>query len=325
MTDSSGKRVLAKEVFLHLLSIITLYFSAASFVTLLFQYVNILSPDVLPLEGGYYSSYPFRFAVSSLIVVFPVFIIVSWFLNMSYLRDPEKREFKLRKWLVYFTLFVAALIMIGDLVALVYNFLGGGIALQFVLKALSLLFTAGAIFWYYLSDIRREGPVKTMKPFVWGVSAVVGVAIIGAFILVGSPGEERLYKFDDRRISNLDGIQWQILSFWQNKDRLPETLGELTDEFSGYQPPTDPDPERQGMAYEYRVIPGERPSFELCAAFNRPSRTIPGNAPKAVRPVYPDERPFVEVVRWEHGEGRACFTRTIDPERYRLPEKMRPQ
>src|SRR3989338_4028643 len=105
MTDSSGKRVLAKEVFLHLLSIITLYFSAASFVTLLFQYVNILSPDVLPLEGGYYSSYPFRFAVSSLIVVFPVFIIVSWFLNMSYLRDPEKREFKLRKWLVYFTLF----------------------------------------------------------------------------------------------------------------------------------------------------------------------------------------------------------------------------
>lgn len=328
MADVSEKRTIAKEVFLHLLVIITLYASAASFVTLLFQYVDILLPDPLFTEGGSYALNrgPLRFAVSSLIVVFPVFLIVSRFLNKSYESDPEKRELRLRKWLVYFTLFAAALIMIGDLVALVYNFLGGEITLRFVLKSLSLLLTVGAIFWYYLADVRRAEPVKSMKAFVWGVSAVVGVAVVGAFFFVGSPQEERLRRFDDERVGDLENIQWQILSFWQKKDRLPETLAELTDEFSGYEPPVDPDPERRGASYEYHVVPGEKPSFELCAIFNRPSRTLPGTAPKSVRSEYESSSGLlVGDVRWEHGEGRACFTRTIDPERYMLPEKARPR
>src|SRR5438132_4874360 len=43
------------------------------------------------------------------------------------------------KWLIYLTLFVAALIIIGDLVSLIYNFLGGDVTIKFVLKALSVL------------------------------------------------------------------------------------------------------------------------------------------------------------------------------------------
>lgn len=328
MTEyTPAKKVSPREAFLHLLAILTLYGSAVSLVTLLFQYINILIPDPL-FTNGYLPSYrePLRFSISSLIVVFPVFMVVSWFLNKSYLGDLMKRELRLRKWLVYFTLFAAALIMIGDLVALVYNLLGGEVTVRFMLKALALLLTVGAIFWYYLADVRRQGPMKSMKRFVWGVSLAVGVAVVGGFFLVGSPQEERLRKFDDQRVSDLQNIQWQILPFWQKKERLPESLAELTDELSGYRPPLDPEPKR-GMPYEYRSLPvraGRGPTFELCATFNRPSRTVPGAAPKAVRPEYgPSGEPFVGDVNWEHPEGRACFTRTIDPERYQPPEKFR--
>jgi len=145
-----------KDVFLHLLAIITLYASAGSFLTLIFQYVNVLLPD--PLEVGQrlssaYSS--IRFAISSLIVVFPVYLLTSHFLNKNYEAVPSKRNLKIRKWLIYFTLFAAALIIIGDLVALINNLLGGELTVRFLIKVLAVLFVAGSVFSYYFWDLRK--------------------------------------------------------------------------------------------------------------------------------------------------------------------------
>ena len=120
------KRNIPRDVFLHLLAIVTLYWSAVSFVTLLWQFVNYFFPDVL---NRYYNYIAFtgtiRFAVSSLIIVFPVFILVSWYLNKIYRREAIVRESKIRKWLIYFTLFIAALVIIGDLITVINFFLGG--------------------------------------------------------------------------------------------------------------------------------------------------------------------------------------------------------
>ena len=114
-----------KDVFLHLLSIIALYVAAGSFIALVFQYINVLFPD--PLTSGYNylaSAYSgIRWSISVLIVVFPVYLWSIWFLNKNYALSPEKRELKSRKWLIYFTLFAAALIIIGDLITLIFNFL----------------------------------------------------------------------------------------------------------------------------------------------------------------------------------------------------------
>ena len=71
-------------------------------------------------------------------------------------RDPSKRASKVRKWLTYMTLFVAAGVIIGDLTALVYGLLGGELSLRFALKALTVGFIAGGIFGYYLWDLRQE-------------------------------------------------------------------------------------------------------------------------------------------------------------------------
>ena len=146
-----------KDVFLHLLAIVTLYVSAASFLTLIYQYANILFPDITSPGGDYYGSYgAIRWAIASLIVIFPVFVITSWQLNKGYTASPSKRNLRIRKWLIYFTLFAAALIIIGDLVALINRFLGGELTIRFIIKVLAVLFVTGNTFFYYFSDLKKH-------------------------------------------------------------------------------------------------------------------------------------------------------------------------
>ncbi|MEK7193574.1 MAG: DUF5671 domain-containing protein [Patescibacteria group bacterium] len=157
-TQTSIQKTSPGDFFLHLLAIITLYASAISFGTLIFNYINYFIPD--PLQEGSYIrdaiSSGIRWSIATLIIVFPAYIITSWYLNKSYAVTPYKRNLRIRRWLIYFTLFVTALIIIGDLVGLVYGLLGGlELTLRFILKVLTVLFITGSVFWYYLWDIRK--------------------------------------------------------------------------------------------------------------------------------------------------------------------------
>jgi predicted DNA-binding protein with PD1-like motif len=152
-------RTSPKDFFINLLSMAALYMSAGSFIALVFQYINIFFPDALevrgygnPLQGAYSI---IRFAVSTLIVSFPIYLTTLWFMGKEYITLPEKRNLRIRKWLIYFTLFLTALIIMGDLIALVNTFLGGEITMRFVLKVLTVFAVTGSIFTYYLSDVRK--------------------------------------------------------------------------------------------------------------------------------------------------------------------------
>ena len=70
--------------------------------------------------------------------------------------DPGKRASKIRRWLTYLTLFVSASFLIGDVVTLVYNVLGGELTVRFLLKVAVVGAIAGTAFGYYLTDLRRE-------------------------------------------------------------------------------------------------------------------------------------------------------------------------
>lgn len=147
-----------KDVFLHLLAIVTLYTSAISFLVLIFQYVNVLLPDPISPDGFYHLSSAYsriRWSISSLIVVFPVYILTTWYLNKSYAAVPSKSNLRIRKWLIYFTLFAAALIIIGDLVTLINNLLGGELTLRFILKVASVFFVAASVFTYYFWELKK--------------------------------------------------------------------------------------------------------------------------------------------------------------------------
>lgn len=312
-------RNIPRDVFLHLLAMVTLYWSAVSFVTLLWQYINNFFPDILYTRG--YTSYfeeslsLIRFHVSAIIIVFPVFILVSWYLNRIYRREAVVRESKIRKWLVYLTLFIASLVIIGDLIFVLNTFLGGEITARFILKALSVIFVAGIIFGYYLDDVRREEPTKLAKPFAWGSGVLVLAVIVTAFFVVGSPTSARLAGFDQQKVSDLQSIQYQIVSYWQTKQKLPVTLADLTDNISGFVAPID---SQSKIAYEYNIKDATNLSFELCAIFNKEGGDMYNT------PVAPASVPVKgQIDNWQHSAGRVCFERTIDKQLYPPVNKLK--
>src|SRR5690606_24447125 len=135
----------------------TLYVSAYHLGSLLFDLINHALPD--PADAAYRSlqlGASMRWSVASLLVAFPVFLYVARHLGRDLARNPVKRLSAVRRWLTYLTLFLAAGIVIGDLIAAVYNLLGGELTLRFALKVLVVGAIAGTVFAYYLIDLRRE-------------------------------------------------------------------------------------------------------------------------------------------------------------------------
>lgn len=301
-----------KDFFLHLLAISGLYGVAVSFLVLVFQYVNLLLPDVLAGEYYYMASVrsTIHQALASIIIIFPVYVWAVRFLNKAYARFPKKRELRVRKWLVYFTLFVAALIVIGDLITLLYNFLDGELTWRFVLKVLAVLLTAGSVFIYYFVDIKRGKAgvrePKWFKIFTRGVMVVVVAAIVAGFVFSGSPFEQRKRKADEKRIQNLQYIQQEVINYWLAKDVLPEKLSDMEDATRGVSIPKDA---LSGAEYEYSV--GSPEDFVFCAMFDLPSDS------RLSEKTFPADPYFrAQNQNWSHPSGRTCFERKIDKDFY---------
>lgn len=309
-------KTLPKDFFLHLLSIVALYASSISFLVFAFQCVNVFFPDVL--QGGYYnslSSYEsMRWAIAMLIVFFPTYIGTSVFLNKEYIKEPEKKNLRVRKWLLHFTLFVAALIILGDLVALILNFMRGELTVRFLLKVLSVFFVAGSVFGYYIWELKNSEFSKRIRVFIYAMCAIVLATVVCGFIIAGSPKEERARRFDERRVSDLQMIQSEIVEYWRNKQALPELLDVLDNPIRGFVVPKDPE---TGGAYVYKVKSSD--TFELCAIFSgegsffRKTNEIP-------RVAYDGYGGLGNV--WEHGAGEWCFERTIDKDLYPPQNKL---
>ena len=298
--DKNSIKSTPKDVFQHLLAIVTLYGSVISFIALIFQYVNYLYPDQLYYDAV---SNAVRWSSSALVVMFPVFLLMSWLINRDIRMNPEKNEIRPRKWLLYFTLFLAAIAIIADLITLLYNFFGGELTGRFGLKILAILVVAGAVFGYYLWELRRTANVGSHIPKLsaWVSSAVIILGIVSGFFIIGSPATQRALRMDQQRVNDLANIQQQTLVYWQAKQSLPGTLDALKNDISGFRAPQDP---QTGSSYEYR--PTGPLSFELCAVFERPTQNDAGTAPMI--PPYSEN--------WNHQTGRTCYTRTIDPQIY---------
>ncbi|PJE76053.1 hypothetical protein COV04_01775 [Candidatus Uhrbacteria bacterium CG10_big_fil_rev_8_21_14_0_10_48_11] len=301
--ESSHKST-PRDVFAHLLAVVTLIISVVSFIALVFKFINVYFPDAL----DFYSSrrlagQAIQGSIAALVVAWPVYLYVLRLLGKDAAADPEKREIRVRKWLFNFTLFVAAVTIIIDLIVLVRSFLGGEITTRFLLKVLVVLAVAALVFWYYLNDLKREGSVsdKYSRPLAYGLSVIVIAAMVGGFFLAGTPSTQRAWRFDDQRVSDLQVAQSQIIDYWSAKGELPAKLSDLSSDITGYLVPVDP---KTGEPYEYTVN-GDL-SFELCATFSSASPDDTGKASYAT--------PRGMDSNWQHDTGYTCFDRTIDPE-----------
>ena len=123
---------------------------------MLFELIDRGFPDPLDDLGTGYSVRAVRQAIAALVVAFPIYVFLSHRVNAAIRKDPTKRGSKIRKWLTYMTLFIAAAVLVGDLSAVIYSLLSGELTVRFVLKALTVLAIAGAIFGYYLWDLRED-------------------------------------------------------------------------------------------------------------------------------------------------------------------------
>ncbi|MCF7844562.1 MAG: DUF5671 domain-containing protein [Kiritimatiellales bacterium] len=305
-----------RDVILQLLAIIFLYVCVISLGSLLFQYINIAYPDMLDNDYGQYARTALRWPLAVLTIVFPCYIFLMWKLQREIKTNPELLELKSRKWLLYLTIFLTALVIVGDLVALVYQFLNGGLSVRFILKILAVFAIAGSVFLYYGWNLRQTESATShpfMSLFTWVMILLTSASIVTGFFFVGSPFAERQRHFDQRRVNDLYSIQWHIIDYWQSKERLPLNLFALRDEISGYIPPIDPE---SGEPYEYQKK--STLSFQLCAIFTTSQN---GDDSQGTRSVPVDPYGDANQV-WSHEIGRTCFDRTIDPDLYSSKAKI---
>ena len=144
----------ARETFLYLVLFSTLYTTAFNLGAVAFQLINMAYPD--GPHTADFARAAIRFSVSSLIVAAPIFLFVSNITARERRRDLATRGSMVRRWLTYLTLFLAASVLTCDVIALVYDLLGGGSTARFLLKAATVGAIAGTAFTYYLRDVRHD-------------------------------------------------------------------------------------------------------------------------------------------------------------------------
>lgn len=286
--------------------------SVVSYITLLMQYISIVFPDPLNynLAGTLNSIF---WSTSIIAIAFPAYIFTSWLMERDFTNNPAKRDLNVHKWLVYLTLFIAAVTILGDLITLLFNFLNGELTVPFFLKIVVVLAVASGVFGYYFWDLRQSSNnvSRVRKQIAWVMSGVILVSIIIGFVIAGTPATQRARRFDEQRANDLQIIQGQVIDYWTRKAVLPQTSQELENPISGFLFPHDPDTH---LPYEYRATGNL--SFELCAEFQTDSSA---QTPLLKNP-YSYAVPaggFREPEVWTHGNGRTCFTRTIDPSFYK--------
>ena len=200
------------------------------------------------------------------------------------------------------------------MVTVLYKFLDGqDLTAAFLLKALVVLLVAGVVFGFYLQDIRDKVSSRGRKTWVIAVGIIILISIIIGFSVLGSPQTQRLIRYDSQKISDLQTIQWEVISYWQMDGMLPASLSDIESKQRYVVLPKDP---QTKTTYEYRKT--DTMTFEICAEFNKEDMTNQNRYGYEVAPIgvgY-EKTNVIQNSNWNHKVGRQCFSRVIDPTIY---------
>lgn len=287
----SGSETAAKDAFFYLLVFSTLATWTIGLGALAFNLIDRWLADTLfssPYGQGY-DVYAIASAMASVMVAFPIYLLVSRSVLHDERSHPEKLGSPVRKWLTYMALVIAAGVLVGDLITALTYLLRGAITSRFLADALVVLLISGGVLFYYFGGLRRSesSEIKTggrRDAWMAGVSAVAVIAmIVAGFVSIGSPRTQRTMRADNRRVQDLYQLSLRINGVWSgNGHQLPTHLDQLTDV-----PLVDP---ISRAAYEYRVVDGDK--YQLCATFLLGSAQNQANS---------------RTTTWSHPSGRYCF------------------
>lgn len=290
----------AKDFFLNLGVTVALYTVVISLVNLLFTVINYAYPKVVVGYNYYYANQSISWPVASLIIVFPILILLMWILEKEYKHNTEDRNTGIHRVLTYVTLFITGLVLAVDLVMVLYYFLDGQeLTTGFLLKVLALLVVAGSLFAYYLSDIRGTLTSKSRK--IWRIltGVVILASIVWGFSVLGSPASQRAYKYDEQRVNDLMSLSNQISSYYNQTENFlfPRSFDDLVKDGKYGFVPVDP---QTGQRYEFEPLGPTR--YQLCAVFNKATPSMQ-NSSRGM--------PY-ENVSWQHPAGRHCYVFYMD-------------
>jgi len=283
----------AKDAFFYLLVFSTLATWTIGLGSLSFSLIDRWLADSLFSSrytyGPEYEMYSIASEIASVLVAFPVYLLLSRAVIRDGRENPGKLSSPVRKWLTYMALVIAAGVFIGDLITVLAYFLRGEATSRFLAKALVVLLLSGGVFFYYFSGLRKPEEVpdeaaRRKDNWLAGLSATaVAVMVILGFVQIGGPSTQRMVRADQRRIQDLFQLSMQIGT--RSKDgagQLPQHLDELRDVALA-------DPLTRAQ-YEYRVLDGNK--YELCATFSTTSSQGNGRRSRST---------------WSHPAGRTCF------------------
>jgi len=303
----------AKDFFLWAGAMVAFYWSVIAYIFLVFNYIDYVFPNAL----NYYPVDPYQSGISyqmaSIIVLLPIYMLLMWLIRKDISTDSSRADIWVRRWALILTLFVAGFTAAGDLITLLTTFLNGeAFTTAFLLKTLVIFLIAAGVFMHFIADLRGYWTLNPLrKRYVGiGVGVLALVTIVAGFLIVGTPAQARLARFDAQKVNDLQNIQSQVIYYWQAKQTLPASLTDLTKATTFYGPlPMDPE---TGELYGYEKTGAL--TFKLCTAFNTASR---GTQAIEAQPVTARPTPAkISTDNWQHTSGMVCFDRTIDPAFY---------
>jgi hypothetical protein len=295
------KNSAAKFAFYYLLSLVALVFMALSVGMIIFEIINKYIVDILEVSRGLYSSGALKFAISALIISSPIYYLTTAQINKNLFSGKLEKDSGIRKWLSYLILLVSSIVMLGFLVGVIYNFLDGELTVKFILKALTAIIIAGAVFSYYFYDIKRLNVLsvkdKIIKIYFFASLVVVLAALVSAFIFVESPAKTRKIKHDNAIINQFSQVDSALNTYYSDKRKLPGNFDELFAEITYLRREDMKDP-ATGKEFEYKVA-GDK-TYELCSTFlmsTKDNKSYEGG-------YYFDKR-------WDHDAGYQCLRQKI--------------
>ncbi len=150
--------VSAREAFLYLVLFILLGVVSWNLGSLLFALIDMAIYDALDGEysyGLFSRDAQIRSAIAGLVVGTPLFAWLAFHIRKQRRTNPAMQRSRVRKWLTYATLIIASCTLIGDAIALVYNFLAGELSARLILKLLVIAVLAGGVFFYFIRDAEK--------------------------------------------------------------------------------------------------------------------------------------------------------------------------
>jgi hypothetical protein len=182
--DQTTIKSTPKDFFTYLLATITLYICVYDILQLCFQYIDSITAVA---NTGFVSDFSTKFSIkwhlASLIVAFPIYLYTNHMIIKSCRLDSAKCDLRIRKWLIYFTLFLSVIIMMISLTSIIYDFLQNDLAITSIIKTLLVLLIIGWVFIYYNHELKQGWSNTQLKIItVLTIIFVLFIIIYGIFV-----------------------------------------------------------------------------------------------------------------------------------------------